>query len=57
MIEFQSLSKVYGSFNAVKPLTLTVRAAKCSASSAQRRRQDHHHPHDDGHPGAQRRPC
>jgi ABC-2 type transport system ATP-binding protein len=25
MIEFQGLSKVYGSFNAVKPLTLTVR--------------------------------
>jgi ABC-2 type transport system ATP-binding protein len=25
MIEFQSLSKVYGSFNAVKPLSLTVR--------------------------------
>ncbi|MRW83508.1 ATP-binding cassette domain-containing protein [Pseudoduganella sp. FT26W] len=25
MIEFQGLSKIYGSFNAVKPLTLTVR--------------------------------
>ncbi|WP_373990646.1 ABC transporter ATP-binding protein [Duganella sp. BuS-21] len=25
MIEFQSLSKIYGDFNAVKPLTLTVR--------------------------------
>ena len=25
MIEFQGLSKVYGEFNAVKPLTLTVK--------------------------------
>ena len=34
MIEFQGLSKVYGGFNAVKPLNLTVKRGEVSASSA-----------------------